>query len=161
MDSAELRALQQPLKDRYRADPDSAVITLRARGALDAETISCKVETSRAIAAAGLHPATGGDGTFACSGDMLLEAADAAHMQSLQRTLSERGISAALRFVNDPSRIKGDNAFYRNMLRGSCCDSAWRRRRGSRWWRRTDICRSSETMVTPNPVGGICRRSGW
>ena len=91
----------------------------------------------------------------------VLEAADAAHMQSLQRTLSERGISAALRFVNDPSRIKGDNAFYRNMLRGSCCDSAWRRRRGSRWWRRTDICRSSETMVTPNPVGGICGRSGW
>ena len=74
MDSAELRALQQPLKDAYRSDPASAVITLRARGELGAEEVSCSVETGRALAVAGLHPATGGDGTLACSGDMLLQA---------------------------------------------------------------------------------------
>ena len=73
MDSAELRALQQPLKDAYREDPEKAVITLRARGQLD-DAISCSVETGRALAVAGLHPATGGDGTLLCSGDMLLQA---------------------------------------------------------------------------------------
>ena len=73
MDSAELRALQQPLKDAYREDPEKAVITLRARGQLD-DAISCSVETGRALAVAGLHPASGGDGTLLCSGDMLLQA---------------------------------------------------------------------------------------
>src|SRR5437879_626379 len=73
MDSAELRALQQPLKDAYREDPEKAVVTLRARGQLD-EAVSCSVQTGRALAEAGLHPATGGDGTLLCSGDMLLEA---------------------------------------------------------------------------------------
>src|ERR1044072_6054480 len=73
MDSAELRALQQPLKDAYREDPEQAVVTLRARGQLD-EAVSCSVETGRALAVAGLHPATGGDGTLLCSGDMLLQA---------------------------------------------------------------------------------------
>ena len=73
MDSAELRALQQPLKDAYREDPEKAVITLRARGQLD-DAISCSVETGRALAVAGLHPASGGDGSLLCSGDMLLEA---------------------------------------------------------------------------------------
>src|SRR5271166_1570425 len=73
MDSAELRALQQPLKDDYREYPDKAVVTLRAHGKLD-DAISCSVETGRALAAAGLHPASGGDGTLLCSGDLLLEA---------------------------------------------------------------------------------------
>ena len=73
MDSAELRGLQQPLKDAYREDPEKAVVTLRARGRLD-DGISCSVESGRALAVAGLHPATGGDGTLLCSGDMLLEA---------------------------------------------------------------------------------------
>src|SRR5579871_1928062 len=73
MDSAELRALQQPLKEAYREDPEQAVVTLRARGRLD-DAISCSVETGRALAVAGLHPATGGDGSLLCSGDMLLEA---------------------------------------------------------------------------------------
>jgi uncharacterized OsmC-like protein len=73
MDSAELRALQQPLKDAYREDPEQAVVTLRARGQLH-DGISCSVETGRALAVAGLHPATGGDGSLLCSGDMLLEA---------------------------------------------------------------------------------------
>ena len=74
MDADELRALQAPLKDRYRAEPAAAKLTLRARGALDDSAIACKVETGRAIAAAGLHPATGGTGAELCSGDLLLEA---------------------------------------------------------------------------------------
>ena len=74
MDSAELRAVQQPLKDAYREDPQQAVITLRARGQLDEQAIACSVDTGRALAVAGLHPATGGDGSLACSGDMLLQA---------------------------------------------------------------------------------------
>ena len=74
MDSTELRALQAPLKDQYRADPTSAVITLKAQGTLDDQHIACKVETGRALAVAGLHPATGGSGAELCSGDMLLEA---------------------------------------------------------------------------------------
>lgn len=73
MDRDELRALQAPLKDRYVEEPAAAVITLRAEGTLG-EGISCKVSTGRAIAEAGLHPATGGDGSLLCSGDMLLEA---------------------------------------------------------------------------------------
>jgi uncharacterized OsmC-like protein len=74
VDSAELRAVQQPLKDAYREDPEQAVITLRARGQLDEQAIACSVDTGRALAVAGLHPATGGDGSLACSGDMLLQA---------------------------------------------------------------------------------------
>src|SRR5437763_5600953 len=74
MDSAELRAIQAPLKGRYRDAPETAVITLRAQGTLDDAKIACKVETGRALAVAGLHPATGGSGAELCSGDMLLEA---------------------------------------------------------------------------------------
>jgi uncharacterized OsmC-like protein len=74
MDASELRNLQAPLKDRYRAAPDSARVTLKARGDVDDAHIACKVETGRAIAIAGLHPATGGTGLELCSGDMLLEA---------------------------------------------------------------------------------------
>ena len=74
MDKTALQALQAPLKDRYRSDPDTACITLRAEGRLGEEAVSCSVETGRALVDAGLHPATGGDGTLACSGDMLLQA---------------------------------------------------------------------------------------
>src|SRR6201988_1697083 len=74
MDAAELRAMQAPLKDRYRSEPKAAYITLKAKGALDDTSIACKVETGRALAVAGLHPATGGSGLELCSGDMLLEA---------------------------------------------------------------------------------------
>ena len=74
MDAIQLRAMQAPLKDRYKGDPQSAVITLKARGSLDDSAIACKVETGRALAIAGLHPATGGSGLELCSGDMLLEA---------------------------------------------------------------------------------------
>jgi uncharacterized OsmC-like protein len=74
MDSAGLRALQAPIKDRYKTSPEAAVITLKAKGALDDTNVACKVETGRALAVAGLHPATGGSGLELCSGDMLLEA---------------------------------------------------------------------------------------
>jgi len=72
MKSEELKAVQGPLKDKYRQDPRAALITLRAEGR--AADLVCKVETGKAMVEAGLHPATGGDGTAACSGDMLLEA---------------------------------------------------------------------------------------
>ena len=74
MDAETLRATQAPLKQKYRDDPAAAVITLRAEGSLDDASIACKVETGRALVTAGLHPATGGSGMEACSGDMLLEA---------------------------------------------------------------------------------------
>jgi uncharacterized OsmC-like protein len=74
MDAATLRATQAPIKDRYKTDPKSAIITLGAKGSIDNEGIACKVETGRALAVAGLHPATGGSGLELCSGDMLLEA---------------------------------------------------------------------------------------
>ena len=74
MDAAALRAMQAPIKDRYKAEPKAAFITLRAKGMLDDTSIAGKVETGRALAVAGLHPATGGSGMELCSGDMLLEA---------------------------------------------------------------------------------------
>ncbi len=74
MDANELRAMQAPIKDRYKSDAKAAFITLKAKGTLDDTNIACKVETGRALAVAGLHPATGGSGMELCSGDMLLEA---------------------------------------------------------------------------------------
>jgi len=74
MDAAGLKALQGPLKDAYREDGGRALVTLKARGAIDDASIACKVETGRTLAVAGLHPATGGSGLDLCSGDMLLEA---------------------------------------------------------------------------------------
>jgi len=74
MDANELRTMQAPIKERYKSTPDAALITLKAKGALDDTHIACKVETGRALAVAGLHPATGGSGLELCSGDMLLEA---------------------------------------------------------------------------------------
>ncbi len=74
MDAAELRALQAPHKERYKESPQSAVITLKADGTLGEEGITCSVDTGKAMVEAGLHPATGGDGLSACSGDMLLQA---------------------------------------------------------------------------------------
>jgi uncharacterized OsmC-like protein len=74
MDAAALRAMQAPIKDKYKSDPKAGMITLKAKGTLDDQNIACKVETGRALAVAGLHPATGGSGMELCSGDMLLEA---------------------------------------------------------------------------------------
>jgi len=95
MDTDSLRALQQPLKDAYREDPAKAVITLRARGELGEEEVSCSVETGRALAVAGLHPASGGDGTLACSGDMLLQALVACAGVTLRAVATSLGIEVA------------------------------------------------------------------
>ena len=74
MDANALRALQAPLKERYKQDPTAALVTLKAQGSVDDAQVACKVETGKALAIAGLHPATGGTGAEICSGDMLLEA---------------------------------------------------------------------------------------
>ena len=93
MDADGLRALQAPLKDYYRAEPAAAKVTLKAQGALDDATIACKVETGRAIAAAGLHPATGGTGMELCSGDMLLEALVACAGVTLKAVATAIGVA--------------------------------------------------------------------
>ena len=93
MNAEELRALQAPLKDQYRAEPSAAIVTLRAQGSLDATSIACKVETGRAIAAAGLHPATGGSGLELCSGDMLLEALVACAGVTLKAVATAIGVA--------------------------------------------------------------------
>ncbi len=91
MDTHALKALQDPLKDRYREEPTAALVTLRAQGSLG-DGISCSVATGRAIAEAGLHPATGGDGTLLCSGDMLLEALAACAGVTLRAVATSIGI---------------------------------------------------------------------
>jgi uncharacterized OsmC-like protein len=92
MDHAELRKLQGPLKERYREDAASALVTLSAAGDLG-EGLTCSVETGRALVAAGLHPATGGDGLSACSGDMLLQALVACAGVTLQAVATSMGIT--------------------------------------------------------------------
>ena len=93
MDSAELRAVQAPLKDAYRDDPRKALVTLRARGRLDEQAVACSVDTGRQLAVAGLHPATGGDGSLLCSGDMLLEALVACAGVTLRAVAISLGIA--------------------------------------------------------------------
>ena len=92
MNVDELRAIQAPLKQQYRDDPGSAEVTLRAKASLDSAGVSCRVETGRAIAEAGLHPATGGDGSQLCSGDMLLEALAACAGVTLRAVSTSLGI---------------------------------------------------------------------
>ena len=91
MDATALREMQAPIKDRYKSDPGAALITLKAKGTLD-EGIACKVETGRALAVAGLHPATGGSGMELCSGDMLLEALVACSGVTLRAVSTALGI---------------------------------------------------------------------
>jgi uncharacterized OsmC-like protein len=100
MNADELRALQGPIKDRYREDPGTAVITLRAAGTLDADGIACRVETGRALVEAGLHPSTGGTGELACSGDMLLEALAACAGVTLRAVATALAIDVAGGTVN-------------------------------------------------------------
>jgi uncharacterized OsmC-like protein len=88
----ELRAVQAPLKERYRAEPAAGVVTLKASGELDSAAIACKVETGRALAVAGLHPATGGTGAELCSGDMLLEALVACAGVTMKAVATSMGI---------------------------------------------------------------------
>lgn len=95
MDATELRQVQRPLKDRYREEPAAAAITLRADGQLDETEVSCSVATARAAIEAGLHPATGGDGTLACSGDMLLQALVACAGVTLRSVATNRGLQVS------------------------------------------------------------------
>jgi len=91
MNAADLKQLQTPLKEQYRADPQSALITLKAQGKVG-ENVSCKVDTGRALVEAGLHPATGGTGMLACSGDLLLEALVACAGVTLSAVSTAMGI---------------------------------------------------------------------
>ena len=107
MDSAALRAMQAPYKDKYKSDPDAAIITLKAHGSIDESKIACKVETGRALAIAGLHPATGGSGAELCSGDMLLEALVACAGVTLKAVATALGIPLKAGIV----RAEGDLDF--------------------------------------------------
>ena len=106
MDGDELRRRQHPLKERYLAEPSTAVVTLRAAGSLAETEVSCSVETGQALVEAGLHPATGGDGTLACSGDMLLQALVACAGVTLRSVATSRGIE-----VTGTVRAEGDLDF--------------------------------------------------
>jgi len=106
MTSVELKSLQAPLKEQYRVQPDSAIITLKAQGKIG-EGISCKVETGRAIVEAGLHPATGGDGLLACSGDLLLEALVACAGVTLRAVATSIGVQ----IKNGAIKAEGDLDF--------------------------------------------------
>ena len=93
MDRQQLRAVQKPLKERYRRDPEAALVTLQAEGALDEQEVACSLATGRALVTAGLHPATGGSGLELCSGDMLLEALVACAGVTLKAVAMALGIS--------------------------------------------------------------------
>jgi uncharacterized OsmC-like protein len=101
-----LVAAQAPLKDSYRADPATAVVTLRAEGTLGDEEVSCSVDTGRQLVEAGLHPASGGPGTLACSGDMLLQALVACAGVTLRAVAVNRGMT-----VTGTVRAEGDLDF--------------------------------------------------
>ena len=106
MNSTELKNLQAPLKEKYRIEPESAIITLKAQGKIG-DGISCKVETGRAIVEAGLHPATGGTGLLACSGDLLLEALVACAGVTLQAVATAIGVE----IKNGTVKAEGDLDF--------------------------------------------------
>jgi uncharacterized OsmC-like protein len=106
VDGEQLRAVQAPLKDRYRDEPEAALLTLRAEGVLGGEEPSCSVATGRAMVDAGLHPYSGGDGSLACSGDMLLQALVACAGVTLTSVATNRGIS-----VSGTVRAEGDLDF--------------------------------------------------
>jgi uncharacterized OsmC-like protein len=106
VDRGELQALQAPLKERYREDPTAALVTLRAEGTLGQESIACKVETGRGLVEAGLHPATGGNGALACSGDMLLDALVACAGVTLTAVATALGLE-----VSGTVRAEGDLDF--------------------------------------------------
>ena len=105
MNSDELKAMQAPIKERYRVQPEAAAVTLSAEGRLG-EGLSCSVQTGRALVAAGLHPATGGDGSYACSGDMLLQALAACAGVTMRSVATAIGID-----VSGVVRAEGDLDF--------------------------------------------------
>jgi uncharacterized OsmC-like protein len=106
MKPEELRSLQAPLKEKYKNDPGSAFVTLKAEGKIG-ENISCKVDTGKTLIESGLHPATGGDGSFACSGDMLLEALAACTGVTLNAVATAMGIN----LKNGIIKVEGDLDF--------------------------------------------------
>jgi uncharacterized OsmC-like protein len=106
MNADELKSLQAPIKDKYREDPASAIITLKAHGQIG-EGISCKVDTGRALVEAGLHPATGGTGLLACSGDMLLDALVACAGVTLKAVATAIGVE----IVSGTVKAEGDLDF--------------------------------------------------
>jgi uncharacterized OsmC-like protein len=106
MERDELRSLQKPVKERYRAEPGAAVLTLRAEGSLSDTEVSCTVDTGRAMVEAGLHPLTGGDGTLACSGDLLLQALVACAGVTLRSVAINRSLE-----VSGTLRAEGDLDF--------------------------------------------------
>jgi uncharacterized OsmC-like protein len=106
MNTDELKEIQSPLKARYRDDPAAAMITLEAEGHLGSEVVTCSVATGQAMVEAGLHPATGGDGSFACSGDMLLQALVACAGVTLRSVATNRGLE-----VQGNVRAEGDLDF--------------------------------------------------
>lgn len=106
MDATQLKDAQAPLKQRYKDDPGTAVVTLKASGELDGSGVACKVQTSTALVEAGLHPATGGDGTQLCSGDMLLEALVACAGVTLRAVATSLGLD-----VEGTVRAEGDLDF--------------------------------------------------
>jgi uncharacterized OsmC-like protein len=107
MDATALREMHAPLKTKYRESPEAALVTLKAQGSLDGDGLACRVETGRALIEAGLHPATGGSGLEACSGDMLLESLVACAGVTL------RAVAAALEFdlKGGSVRAEGDLDF--------------------------------------------------
>ncbi len=107
MDKEALKTMQAPIKERYRTEPEAAVITLKAQGTIDDTAIACKVETGRALAVAGLHPATGGSGLELCSGDMLLEALVACAGVTLKAVSTAIGVTLSKGVV----RAEGDLDF--------------------------------------------------
>jgi uncharacterized OsmC-like protein len=107
MDAETLRATQAPLKAKYRETPEAAVITLSSEGSIDYANIACKVETGRALVIAGLHPATGGSGMEACSGDMVLEALVACAGVTLKAVATAIGVDLRSAHV----RAEGDLDF--------------------------------------------------
>ncbi|HVT77583.1 MAG TPA: OsmC family protein [Acidimicrobiales bacterium] len=110
MNRDELRAIQKPIKQRYRDDPASAVVTLRAAGSLSESDVACSVDTGRALVEAGLHPVTGGSGLLACSGDMLLQALVACAGVTLRSVATSRDID-----VTGTLRAEGDLDFQGTM----------------------------------------------
>lgn len=141
MDAEQLRSLQAPLKERYRADPAAARLTLRAEGRLG-EGVSCRLETGRALLQAGLHPATGGSGQAACSGDMLLEALVACAGVTLN------AVATALGIVLRDARCR---------LRATSTSAArWAWPRRCRSASRTSGCASSSTPMPPRTSSPRC-----
>ena len=140
MDRDELHAIQTPLKERYEAEPEAALVTLAATGALG-EGISCSVDTGRALAEAGLHPASGGDGSLLCSGDMLLEALAACAGVTLRAVATSLGIAvepgrSGPRATSTSAAPSPSTATPRSASGRSASTSSSRPRRARRSWRR-------------------------